>query len=131
MIAVLSDTTKSVLHILVWPLPFILSVLWVGGLLLLAARIVGIEKRSYLRAVIIAIIGLSLALAAEPVYTAVGLSKWVSSPIDHVLLFLPIPKIFQCGFRKSLIAFAIAIVLIVLTSLLFAGLTMALGLWPK
>src|SRR2546426_907271 len=111
MIAALSETTRTVLHVVMWPFPYVATVLACGGLLLFGAKVAKIEKRSYLRSTVIVAIGLGLAMAADPLYRALGLSMWVSMPINHVFYFAPVPIVFKAGIGKSLLAYVIAFAL--------------------
>jgi hypothetical protein len=123
-----SPRTKAIVHVLLWPWAAIAAVLSCAGLLLLAARIAGIEGRSYIRALVIVAIGLGLSFAARPAYSALGLNKWVGIAINHVWFFLPVPVVFKASIPRSLLAYAIAAAMAGLITVLLAGLWMVIGM---
>ncbi len=128
MIAVLSPTTKAILRAVIWPMPVILTIVSCGGLLLLAARITKIERRSYIRAMLIVAIGMGLAGAAQFAYAALGFSKWVGYAINHIWFWLPIPAIFKASIPRSLLTYVIAFGMVAVAILILCGLLMAVGI---
>ncbi len=128
MIAALSPGTKTVLRDLIWPLPFILTVVICAGILLLAARIARIESRSYLRAVIAVIICLLLGFAGQAaVISLIGKTNWVLIPMFQVCCFLPIPFVFRASCGKSLVAYVISQVMLAASIVIIFFLAKACG----
>ncbi|MEI6083223.1 MAG: hypothetical protein WCS70_02865 [Verrucomicrobiota bacterium] len=122
IIAALGQTTKTVLRVLIWALPVLLTVAIGAAFYLLAARIARVERRSYLRGLTAIVISIILCFIGEAIIVAtIGKNNWVLIPWLQVSVFLPIPIVFRVSFSKSLLMYLLT-TLMIMAFILIAGL---------